>query len=79
VLNVANLMSAVPGPTATLTLRYRRPTPLRADLVFEAWIASVEGRKVTTRGQVRHGETVTVEAEGLFIAIDTERIQRLAE
>jgi hypothetical protein len=37
VFNVANLMLGNPGPTASLQLHYRRPTPLGVALRFEGW------------------------------------------
>jgi len=74
VINVANILSGAGGPTATLRLEFRKPTPLRAPLVFEAWVEGVDGRKVTSRGRVRHGDDVTAEATGLFIAIDPVRL-----
>ncbi len=55
-----------PGMTGTLTLRYRRGTPL-GDLRAEAWIERSEGIKTWARGHVMDAEGVTVEAEGLFI------------
>jgi acyl-coenzyme A thioesterase PaaI-like protein len=55
-----------PGMTATLTLRYRRGTPL-GDLRAEAWIERSEGIKTWARGHIEDAEGVTVEAEGLFI------------
>src|SRR4051794_1486459 len=36
VLGVANLANGTPGMTGTLTIRYRRPTPLRGALRVEA-------------------------------------------
>jgi hypothetical protein len=78
ILNAANMHEGCPGPTAKLTLEYRRPTPLHRELVFEAWVAWRENKKVTTRGQVSCDGEVCVEAEGLFIALDFERIQGLA-
>jgi acyl-coenzyme A thioesterase PaaI-like protein len=77
VFNVANVMSGAAGPTAKLTLRYRRPTPLRAPLVFEGWIERSEGRRVHTRGRLLHDGVVTVEAEGLFVRVPVERVMRL--
>ena len=77
VFNVAHLMAGSAGPTAELTLRYRHPTPLHADLVFEAHIEAIEGRKIRSVGSVRSGDEVTVEATGLFIAIDPERSMNL--
>ncbi len=55
-----------PGMTATLTLTYRRPTPL-GDLRAEAWIDRAEGYKTWARGQISGPDGVCVEAEGLFI------------
>lgn len=55
-----------PGMTGTLTLRYRRGTPL-GDLRAEAWIDRSEGIKTWAKGHLRDAEGVTVEAEGLFI------------
>lgn len=79
VLNVANMQEGCPGPTATLRLDFRRPTPLDRDLVFEAWVESRDGQKVTTRGHVLCDDEVRVEAEGLFIALDFSRIQSMRE
>ncbi|HYF73366.1 MAG TPA: PaaI family thioesterase [Nocardioides sp.] len=55
-----------PGMTGTLTLRYRRGTPL-GDLRAEAWIDRSEGIKTWAKGCLKDAEGVTVEAEGLFI------------
>jgi acyl-coenzyme A thioesterase PaaI-like protein len=55
-----------PGMTATLTISYRRPTPL-GDLHAKAWITRVEDHKTWAVGHIADAEGVTVEAEGLFI------------
>jgi acyl-coenzyme A thioesterase PaaI-like protein len=79
VLNVANLMAGTPGPTARLELRFRKPTPLGVPLVFEAWVERTEGRRVHSRGRLRHAEVVTVEATGVFVRLPLERVMRLLE
>lgn len=79
VINVANIFSGNAGPTARLELTYKRPTPLHAELHFEGWVESRDGRKVTSRALVRHDGEVTAEAEGLFIAIDLERVMKMGE
>lgn len=79
VFNVANLMRGVAGPTRRLEIRYRKPTPLLADLRFEGWVDRVEGREVHARGHVLHGDLVTVEAEGTFVQISHERVMRLLD
>jgi acyl-CoA thioesterase FadM len=65
--------------TGTLSIRYRRPTPLNTDLRFEAWLERSEGRKRFVRGTVAAGAMVTAEAEGIFIAIDPSRFASLLE
>ena len=55
-----------PGMTGTLTLRYRRGTPL-GELRAEAHIDRVEGIKTYAVGHLAGPEGVTVEAEGVFI------------
>ncbi|GAF70285.1 unnamed protein product, partial [marine sediment metagenome] len=77
VFNVANLMAEVPGPTATLSLEYERMTPLHVELRFEAWVESIDGRKVTTVGHALHEDQVTVKARGLFIKLDPKGIEQM--
>ena len=79
VLNVANLMSGSAGPTARLEMRYRRPTPLHAALRFEGWVKQREERKIHTAGRLLVDGTVTVEAEGLYIVVDTDRVMRMLD
>lgn len=55
-----------PGMTGTLTLRYRRATPL-GELSAQAHIDRVEGIKTYAVGHIADAEGVTVEAEGVFI------------
>ncbi len=74
VFNVANLMLGNPGPTASLRLRYHRPTPLGRRLRFEGWQERVEERRVHVRGRLVAGDQVTVEAEGAFAVVPVERI-----
>src|SRR5262245_43008127 len=77
IFNVANLMHGMPGPTASLRLRFRRPTPLAAALRFEGWHERVEERRVHVRGRLLVGDQVTVEAEGTFALVPVERILAL--
>ena len=79
VFNVANLMSGAAGPTARLEIRYRQPTPLRREIRFEGQVTQREARKIHTAGRVLVDDAVTVEAEGLFIVVDAERVMRMLE
>jgi acyl-CoA thioesterase FadM len=53
--------------TASLSVQYRRPTPLFTRLLFEVRIREQKGRKVTVRGALRDGDGVVAEADGLFV------------
>jgi acyl-coenzyme A thioesterase PaaI-like protein len=56
------------GFTGTLTVRYRKPTPLHKPLTMKAWPDRVDGRKRVIKGTCHFGDTLLSEAEGLFIA-----------
>jgi acyl-coenzyme A thioesterase PaaI-like protein len=77
VLNVANLMEGAAGPTARLELKFRAPTPLHRALRFEGWVDRREERKTYSRGRLLADGVVTVEAAGLFITVDPERVVKL--
>jgi acyl-coenzyme A thioesterase PaaI-like protein len=72
-LGIANVTSGHPGMTARLTVRYRRPTPLRTPLRLEAWTRERDGRRITTVGTLHAGELLCAEAEGLFVQSGEER------
>jgi acyl-coenzyme A thioesterase PaaI-like protein len=55
-----------PGMTGTLTIVYRRGTPL-GDLRAEAWIDREDGIKTWARAHLIGPDGVTAEAEGVFI------------
>ena len=77
VLNVANLLAGVAGPTASLEIRYRKPTPLGRPLRFEAGTPVVDGRQVRTTGVLRDGDTVLAEATGVFVTLPADRVMDL--
>lgn len=75
VLTAANLVHGAAGPTVSLTVHYRRPTLLAEDCRFEAWVESVQGTRVHSRGRLLQSGRVTVEAEGEFVSSSYEDIQ----
>jgi acyl-coenzyme A thioesterase PaaI-like protein len=79
VLGFVQSTSGNPGMTGTLTIRYRKPTPLDTDLRFEATVQRIEGRKIFCEGRLYAGDVLTAEAEGLFISVDLVKMQMLAE
>lgn len=66
-LGVANHWAGDSGMTGTLTLRYHRPVPLFEELTVRARQVAVDGRKITTTGEITVGEEVYVSAHGLFV------------
>jgi acyl-coenzyme A thioesterase PaaI-like protein len=72
-LGAANIMAGSPGMTGTLTITYRKPTPLRTPLRLEARFLSRDGRKIRTYGAIFNGDTLTAEAEGIFIELVPQR------
>lgn len=78
-LGAANMVAGHPGMTGTLTVRYRKPTPLRTPLRIEARCVSREGRKVRTWAGMYHHDLMTAEAEGIFIELAPVRFLAIAE
>jgi acyl-coenzyme A thioesterase PaaI-like protein len=76
-LGAANIVAGCPGMTGTLTIRYRKPTPLRTPLRLEARLVGRDGRKIRTTGAIYHGDLMTAEAEGIFIELVPQRFLRI--
>jgi acyl-coenzyme A thioesterase PaaI-like protein len=74
VLTAANRIEGVAGPTVRLTVRYRRPTLLAKEAVYEGWVAEHRHRRVLTAGQLVQDGVTTVEAEGEFAPFDPSRL-----
>jgi acyl-coenzyme A thioesterase PaaI-like protein len=72
-LGAANIMAGSPAMTGTLTIKYRKPTPLRTPLRLEARFLDRDGRKVRTYGAIFHRDVLTAEAEGIFIEVVPQR------
>jgi acyl-coenzyme A thioesterase PaaI-like protein len=68
-LGSANIIANKAGMTGTLTVRYRRPTPLLAPLDVVARFTGTERRKIFTWGGLYHDGELTAEAEGIFIEV----------
>jgi acyl-coenzyme A thioesterase PaaI-like protein len=77
VLGMTQSMTGAPGMTGTLTIRYRKPTPLHRELRFEGEVERVDGRKIFTTGRSFHEGEVTAEAEAVFIRVDFAKIAEL--
>ena len=75
VLGQHNLNAQVPAMTGSLSVRYRKGTPLLRDLDFEVRHEPAGERKVITSGFVAADGEVFAEAEGTFIVPRTSRWQ----
>jgi hypothetical protein len=69
-LGAVNACLGLGAYTGTLTIRYERPTPIDADLAFDAWVERTEGRKVFTVGTISADGEVTARADGVFIRVE---------
>lgn len=63
-----------PAVTATLTVRFVAPTPVHRDLRLRAWFEPPNGRRLIGRATCHDGDTLTAEAEGLFIGVDMAKM-----
>jgi hypothetical protein len=73
-LGSVTILTGRPGMTGTLTVRYRRPTPLLAPLDLVARQTSIDGRKIYAWGGIYHDGSLTAEAEGIFIEVRTKAL-----
>lgn len=74
-LGTAQGLTKSKGVTATLKVRYRHITPLDEDLRFEGWLHEDRGRILVVRGTCHAGDTLTADAEGIFVRVDFNEIQ----
>lgn len=79
VLGSVNIVNRMAGMTGTLTVRYRRPTPLETPITIRARPAGRERRKVFCSGAMYVEGELTAEADGIFIEADPNRMLDLAE
>ena len=73
-LGLSNILAGKGAMTGTLTVKYRRPTPLLAPLELAARHTGQEGRKVYAWGGLYHEGELTAEAEGVFILVAFDRM-----
>jgi acyl-coenzyme A thioesterase PaaI-like protein len=79
VLGYVQSLSGQPGMTGTLTVWYRKPTPLHTPLLFEAEFERIEGRKIFTRAVLTAKGFLCAEAEGIFVSFRRGAMKRLLD
>ena len=78
-LGATQSLSGTQGMTARLTVDYRSPTPLHAELTMEGVVARRDGRKIFCEGRLFDGDRLCAESEGLFISMDPTKFRSLLE
>jgi acyl-coenzyme A thioesterase PaaI-like protein len=79
-LGMAQSLAEKKAVTATLKIRYRDITPIDEDLRFRGWIERDRGRSIVVRGTCHAGDTLTADAEGVFVRVDfSEILHRMKE
>lgn len=61
-----------PAVTAKLEIDYRQPAFLGRPFDVEAWVESVDGRKINLAGELRDGDAIIAQAHGLFLEVAIE-------
>jgi acyl-coenzyme A thioesterase PaaI-like protein len=61
--------------TGSMNVRFRRPVPIGESLTTKAWVASVSGRKVDVRAELRRDDDglLLADATALFIRVPEEQ------
>lgn len=77
-LGMTQSMTGNPGMTGTLTVRYRKPTPLYTPLRIEATVQRIHGRKIFTEARLYAGDLLTAEAEAIFISFNLADLKESA-
>ena len=69
VLGLSAALSGMQAMTGTLSVSFRKPTPLGRELSLSGELVGVDGRKIRTEARIHDGEELLAEADGLFIAV----------
>ncbi len=77
ILTAANVVGGSAGPTRKLAVRYLRPTLIGTESRFEAWVTSIEGRRIRSTGRLIQNGAVTVEADGEFVSLERPLIDSM--
>jgi hypothetical protein len=78
-LGACNIIADRAGMTGTLTVRYRKPTPLLQKLDVVARHERQEGRKSFAWGGIYCNGELTAEAEGIFIMMNPSRMLEMVQ
>jgi acyl-coenzyme A thioesterase PaaI-like protein len=77
VLTAANILADGAGPTVNLSIKYRKPTLVGQESLFEAWVVSQDARRTHSRGHLIQNGVVCVEAVGEFARMQRPSISAM--
>lgn len=77
VLTAANVLAGAAGPTVELSIRYRKPTRIGVESVFESWVTERTDRRTHSGGRLLQDGVVTAEATGEFVHMERTRIDAM--
>jgi len=63
-----------PAMTVSLTMRYRKPTPLGVPLTVSVWLDRIEGRRLHLSAEIVADGQVTVAAEAVFLTLTAQNL-----
>jgi hypothetical protein len=66
-MGMAQAIGGQPGMTGTLSIRYRRRTPLNTELHLHGRVTGIEGRKTFVLATLHADGELTAECEGTFV------------
>jgi acyl-coenzyme A thioesterase PaaI-like protein len=64
-----------PAMTASLTMRYRKPTPLGVPLTVRAQLDRIDGRKLHLSAEIVADGQVTVDAVAVFLTLTSKNLE----
>jgi acyl-coenzyme A thioesterase PaaI-like protein len=74
VMGYVLVLQRTPAYTGRLTVRYRAPVPVGAELIVRARLKERQGRKLWMVAEMTCGDELLCDAEALFIGIPPERL-----
>jgi acyl-coenzyme A thioesterase PaaI-like protein len=80
VMGGAAWLAGHPILAARVTVEFRKPVPLGVEAIYEAWVETVDGRRVKARGRmVSPDGRVYAEGDGIFVLIEPDRLGEMKE
>src|SRR5215472_11374263 len=64
-----------PAMTASLAMRYRKPTPLGVPLTVSVWLDRIEGRRLHLSAEIVADGQVTVQAHAVFLTLTPKNLE----